>query len=215
MVVSLGLAGILDLAAGLFFVYMLGEYLSYPLAWWQYAIGAFLGASPDIDLLLGFFGKDPDYHHENLTHRPILGIPFAILLGWLMGGPFWACAAGVGVFWHYLHDTKGFLLLYDNGLGWFWPFSHKYWGVKNLRPVGEDPKMFIQKEGSGFGTVYESYLGPTRKALTELVPTGLLLGYVVGHVFNSSLGALVAALFYMSIMALWDSCRNLMFVKDR
>ncbi len=214
MIVSLGLAGVLDLAAGLFFVYMLGEYLSYPLSWWQYAIGAFLGASPDIDLLLGFFGKDPDYHHEHLTHRPILGIPFAIAIGWFIGGTFWALAAGVGVFWHYLHDTKGFLLLYDNGIGWFWPFSRKYWGVQNLRVVGEDLKEFIQKEETGFNTIYACYLGPTQRALTELIPTGLLLGYVVGNLFAHSLGALVAALFYMSIIALWDACRHIMFAKN-
>ena len=167
---SLGLAGVLDLAAGALLVRLLSQYFVHPLAWWHYVIGAFLGASPDIDLFLGFFEKNPNGHHEYLTHRPSVGIPLAIVLGWFFGGEFWAVAAGIGVFWHYLRDTKGFLGLYDNRLAWFWPFSRRYWGVQNLRVVSETLEELLSKE-KGYESLHAAFLTPTRRSITEFALT--------------------------------------------
>lgn len=207
-VISLGLAGVLDLGAGMLIVTLLAEHFSYSLAWWQYVVGALLAASPDIDLLLGFFGKSLDEHHEYLTHRPIFGLPFAIFVGWLIGGEFWAYVAGFGVLWHYLHDTQGFLFLYDNGLAWFWPYSKKYWGIRNLRVVYRTPTELSQCEGGAFDSIYECYLTPTRRAVTEFALTSVSIGYVASAVFGSILGLAAALIFWMTIVHIWYTNRH-------
>ncbi len=191
------------MAAGTFFVHILSGYFTHPLVWWQYGIGAFLGASPDIDLCYAFFKKNANGHHEYLTHRPIVGIPFAVALGFLLGGTFWGTAAGVGVCWHYLHDTKGFLCLYDNGLGWFWPFSKKYWGVCNGRIVSETLKELLGKEESNFDSIYGKYLAPNRQSLTEFILTSIFLGYVLGDMFGFGFGVAAVFLFWFTITELW------------
>ena len=208
-ITSLGLAGVLDLAAGMVIVTLLGEYFSYPLLWWQYLIGALLAASPDIDLLLGFFGKRVDEHHEYLTHRPIFGLPFAIVGGWIIGGEFWAYASGFGVLWHYLHDTQGFLFLYDNGLAWFWPYSKKYWGIRNFRVVYRIPNELPQSEGGAFDSLYECYLTPTRRSVTEFVLTSGCIGYVASSVFGDFIGMAATLSFWVSIIYLWSMYRYL------
>lgn len=205
---SLGLAGVLDLAAGMLIVTLLSEHFTYSLEWWQYIVGAFLAASPDIDLLLGFFGKSLDEHHEYLTHRPIFGIPFAISIGWVIGGEFWAFAAGLGVFWHYLHDTQGFLFLYDNGLAWLWPYSKKYWGIENLQVVYRTPKELSQCEGGAFDSLYECYLTPTRRSVTEFALTSIFLGYVASSLLGNYLGVAAALIFWMTITYLWYTYRH-------
>ncbi|MDO8521479.1 MAG: metal-dependent hydrolase [bacterium] len=199
---SLGLAGILDLVAGALMVHLLSEYFAYPLSWWQYAIGAFLGASPDVDLFYGFFKKKASGHHEYLTHRPILGVPFAAVVGWLLGGEFWAIAAGVGVFWHYLHDTEGFLGL-EGGIAWFWPFSQKHWCVKNCRVISKMPEEHREGEGNPYDWFYESYLSPTRRSITELTLTSIFSGYVIGDVFGFYFGLAATALFWLAVAELW------------
>ena len=201
--ISLGLAGILDLAAGMLIVTLLSEYFSYQLFWWQYAIGAFLGASPDINLLLGFFGENLDEHHEYLTHRPIFGIPFAIILGWLIGGEFWGIASGLGVFWHYLHDTQGFLFLYDNGLAWFWPYSKKYWGIQNLQVVYRTPKQLSGSPEGAFDLIYECYLTPTRRSVTEFLLTSVFMWCVVAIPLGTILAWGLVAIFWITILHLW------------
>lgn len=207
--ISLGLAGILDLAAGMLIVTLMSEYFSYQLVWWQYVIGAFLAASPDIDLLLGFFGKDLDGHHEYLTHRPIVGIPLAITIGWIIGGEFWALASGIGVFWHYLHDTQGFLFLYDNGLGWFWPFSRRYWGMQRGRVVSRTPKELSQSAGGAFDCLYECYLTPTRRSITEFVLTSIFFGCVLTTLWGGLIGIVSVVSFWGVISAMWLSYRRL------
>ena len=204
---SLGLAGILDLAVGALIVHLLSEYFVYPLVWWQYAIGALLGASPDLDLFYAFWSKTPNGHHEFLTHRPIVGIPLAATIGWLLGGEFWAWCAGGGVFWHYLHDTKGFLCLYDSGLAWLWPFSRKYWGVKNLRVVSETLGELFSKE-KGFESIHATYLTPTRRSITEFLLMSIAMGYVVADVFGTQFGVAIVLLFWSGILGLWMMYAN-------
>lgn len=199
---SLGCAGVLDLVMGMFFVHLLSAYFSYPLHWWQYVIGAFLGASPDIDLFWGFFKKNQNEHHEFLTHRPIIGIPFAVALGWIFGGVFWAFAAGIGALWHYLHDTEGFLGLSDGGIAWFWPFSKKYWGMRNFRVVSRQPDC-SEADKNALDWFYESYLVPTRRSVTEFALTGPLLGFVVGGLSDIHSGFGVTFLFWISVAGLW------------
>lgn len=207
-VIALGLAGILDLAAGTLFVFLLSKYFSHPLLSWQYILGAFLAAAPDIDLLLCLFGREPNEHHENLTHRPIVGILLAALLGGFFGGTFWALTAVIGVCWHYLHDTEGFLFLYDNGIGWLWPFSKKYWGVRNFQIVSQTLPEFLAGKKTGFGATYEDYLNPTPKSLREFTLAGIFFGYVAGGLFGPLFGVIVAGLFLLSIMLIWKLHRG-------
>ncbi len=203
LVVSSGLAGILDLAVGLALVHALGGIFSYPLEWWQYAIGAFLGASPDIDLILAVVRKRETEHHEYLTHRPIVGIPAAAALGWLAGGEFWAWCAGLGVFWHYCHDTEGFLGLADNGIAWLWPFSRRYWGIRNFRVVSKTLGEHVAAEDNSFDSIYDKYLTPTRRSVTEFVCTSACVGWVAADLLG--LGGAIAAVaaFWLAVAELW------------
>ncbi|MDP2630948.1 MAG: metal-dependent hydrolase [Candidatus Uhrbacteria bacterium] len=206
---SLGLAGALDLAIGVLLVHLLSEYFAYPLVWWQYAIGALLGASPDVDLFYAFFRKNASGHHEYLTHRPILGVPFAIFLGWMIGGEFWAIAAGLGAFWHYLHDTEGFLGLSGGGIAWFWPFSKKYWGMGGAKAqvVFWVPEVH-QAQAENRNTCDEfrkTYLLPTRRSVTEFMLTSIALGYVIADLFDSHIFFPVVILFWAGILGLWIS----------
>ena len=97
------LATVLDLSAGIFIVYLMQDWFAQTISWRSYALGAFLGIAPDLDLIAAFFQKKCTGHHEYLTHRPIIGIPLAICLGWLFGGSFWAWTAGMIIVFHYLH----------------------------------------------------------------------------------------------------------------
>lgn len=200
--VSLGLAGILDLAAGALLVHLLSGYFSHPLEWWQYAVGAFLGASPDIDLLSWFLGKNVYEHHEYLTHRPIVGIPLAVVFGWFLGGTFWATAAGIGALWHYLHDTEGFLCLSNGGIAWFWPFSKKYWGIRNWRLVSRTPEEHEKTENES-RYFHVTYLDPTRQSVIEFALASIFIGYVVGDLFAFRFGLVATYLFWVSIVVLW------------
>lgn len=201
-IAALGLAGTLDLAMGTLIAHVLAQISSYPLEWWQYAIGACLGASPDIDLLLGSFGVDRRYHHEHLTHRPIVGLPLAFFLGWLFGGMFWGVVAVTCVFWHYLHDTHGFLCLYDNGLGWFWPFSRKYWGVRNYRVVSESLEEFLDKTRND-AVFFGGYLSPSGRSVTEFFLAGIILSCVAEDLLGSPFGVFVLISFWGLITLMW------------
>jgi hypothetical protein len=119
---ALGFAGILDLAAGTLFIHLLSQYFAYPLSWWQYVIGAFLGASPDIDLLHAFFRKNASGHHEYLTHRPIMGISFAVTLAWLLAecfGPLRRGSECFGIISTTRKDSSGLREGASRGFGQF------------------------------------------------------------------------------------------------
>jgi hypothetical protein len=210
-ITALGFAGILDLAAGLFIVHVLSIFFAHPLVWWQYAIGAFLGASPDIDLFYAFWKKNATGHHDYLTHRPIIGVTLAITLGWFWGGTFWAIAAGVGVFWHYLHDTDGFLGLSGGGIAWLWPFSEKYLGMRglNAQVVSWTSQTYKGDEGNDCDDIYKTYLIATQRSVTEFLLTGVLVGYVVGSLFGYGFGCALAALFWLTVQGLWTVRRQL------
>lgn len=209
-IVALGFAGILDLAAGLLIVHVLSVYFAHPLVWWQYAIGAFLGASPDIDLFYAFWKNNATGHHDYLTHRPIIGIPLATTIGWILGGEFWAIAAGIGVLWHYLHDTDGFLGLDGGGIAWCWPLSKKYVGMKGLtaQVVSWTSKEYQGDEGNDCGDIYETYLTATWRSVIEFLLTGAFTGYVVGALFGFGFGAALAGVFWMTVPALWIAYRE-------
>ena len=205
---SLGLAGILDLAVGTLVIHLLSTVHGYPLAWWQYVIGACLGASPDIDLFLAFFRKNASAHHEYLTHRPVVGIPFAVAIGWVLGGDFWAIAAGIGVCWHYLHDTDGFLGLNGGGIAWCWPFSQKYWGVRNYRIVSQTPRA-DDGGGNNYEWFHKTYLSPTRRSIVEFMLTSMCAGYVAADLVSIIFGIALVGTFWCQLFFLWASYRFL------
>lgn len=211
-IVALFFAGILDLATGLLIMHTLSVSFAHPLLWWQYAIGACLGASPDIDLFYAFWKKNATGHHEYLTHRPIIGIMLATVLGFLLGGAFWAWCTGIAVSWHYLHDTDGFLGLSGGGIAWFWPISKKYVGMRGFRTqlVSWASKEYRGDEGNDCDDIYQTYLTATRRSLTEFFLTGIFTGYVVGDLFGFGFGCAVAALFWMTVQGLWIAYRQLM-----
>jgi hypothetical protein len=203
--VALGCAGVLDLAAGALFVHLLGAYFAQPLLWWQYAIGAALGAAPDIDLFYAWYKNNMTGHHEYLTHRPIVGISLAIALGFICGGAFWATAAGVGVCWHYLHDTEGFLGLPGGGIAWCWPVSKKYLGMHGFATteISWTNKVYTGDEGNDVDEICEIYLTPTRRSIVEFALTGIFLGYIVGDLFGVFWGAITWLLVWSLVFAFW------------
>jgi hypothetical protein len=123
------LAATLDFSVGVFGISLLAYLYNYELAVWQVFLGGVLALLPDLDLVpTVLLGTNSTFdHRQTLFHRPILILPAAVALSWVLGGQFWAIAAGVLVFWHFLHDTDWFGDRY--GVAWFWPVSNRFWSI--------------------------------------------------------------------------------------
>lgn len=204
--VAMGLAGIYDLVFGVFVTVLFGAIFNVSLQLEHYFLGALLGASPDIDLLIplltGTKEKGANKHHEYWTHRPIVGIPSGIFLGWFLGGEFWAWVAGTAIFFHYLHDTDGWLGLNDNGIAWFWPLSKKYWGFSAWRIRGRTLAQ-LEAESGGFESIYIKYLKPTKRSIVELAAVVvfiLLIAYLGFGEFEELVGAIIISLMLVGII---------------
>lgn len=126
------LAALMDFAVGALIAFTIERATGMPGGLLDYFVGGVLGLLPDIDIFylyaVWWFKKSirSFNHHQFITHRPIVMIPTATIIGFLVGGFPWAQIAGLCVFWHLLHDSKGFL---GGGIAWFWPFSHDYISV--------------------------------------------------------------------------------------
>jgi len=89
---------------------------------------------PDIDFIAELLihkdiaGKEIRVHREML-HYPITYIPL-IILAYLIVGPQWGIALGLGILTHFLHDSIGI----GFGIAWIWPFSkrnYKFFAAPN------------------------------------------------------------------------------------
>ena len=191
------LMGILDMAVGIFVVFFIGSLYGHDVGWAGYFLGAALGVSPDIDLvyLLIRRGGFSENHHEYLTHRPIIGIPAAVLIGGLLGGWFWAFIAGICVCCHYVHDTKGFG---GGGIAWFWPFSRFYYS-----PFGIGDPEQTKKVRNHHKAIERLMLSPSRKVIVENAIVAILIMIVGGNLWGWQIGFLLAGAFWVGIFTIW------------
>lgn len=195
-----GMFAILDFTVGIFLVYLLGILLNHEVGMLQLLLGGILTLAPDFDVVYMLLRRGRIYgnHHEYFTHRPIVGIPLAAGLGYLLGGQFWAITAGTCLFWHYLHDTKGFG---GGGMAWLWPLTRLY-----VSPFGvQKPEESVQNNethGHNEGMCRE-ILSPTKKSVIEYTIAAALLLYVGWEFFAPWAGVLVAALLWVFIYSVW------------
>ncbi len=77
---------------------------------------------PDIDMLIFVIPglKKIFMGHRQWTHRPLLYLPIAITILFIVG-PFWALLFFFAITAHLIHDT----LWLGTGIMWLWPFSHR------------------------------------------------------------------------------------------
>jgi len=188
---------LLDLAMGAFIVFVGSKVSEHDVSVYHYGIGALLAALPDLDVLYMFlrWGRVYGDHHQYLTHRPIIGISAALLIGMVLGGAFWAVTACACMLWHYIHDTKG---LGGGGIAWLWPFSRLYYSLHGA----ENPEESIMLRDHHQGLDSE-ILSPSPKSVIESLMTSILLGIVGGSIWGIWAGFRISAAVCFTVLALW------------
>jgi hypothetical protein len=195
-------AGCMDFAAGVLVVSVVGAVCGVEVPLWAYPLGAFLAVLPDMDIILpvlrasNLLGWD---HHQTIMHRPVLVLPTVALLGavigFALGNPaFYSLLFFLCVFWHYVHDTRGFG---GGGIAWFWPVSRFYWGLFG----GEVPED-VRDRDTPF---YFEWLSPTSLSVREFFLAALFL--LAAPMFDQALVpwvTLLEPLFIFSALLLWS-----------
>lgn len=194
-------AVLLDFSVGVFIVYVSGRIFMHEVILFQYFIGGFLGLAPDFDVIYMYarYGKFVDGHHQYLAHRPLIGIGFAALIGWLLGGPFWALVASCCLLWHYIHDTEGFS---GSGIAWFWPFSKRYYSP--FRIVNPEDSLSGQNRDKHNDWLDTTFLFPSHQAIIEIAISSIFLGIVGGAVLTWWIGILLFVLIWLSAVCVWS-----------
>ncbi|TSC89816.1 MAG: hypothetical protein G01um10143_306 [Parcubacteria group bacterium Gr01-1014_3] len=194
-VVGNGMAAALDLSMGIFIVFLASKVAGREIAVSALVIGAILAVLPDFDVIFMFLGRGKVYgdHHQMWPHRPAIVIPVVVLLGWFLGGVFWGIVGGACVFWHYIHDTRGFG---GGGIAWFWPLSKKYYSLKGA----EDPKdsLMAQSEGNHESYIEKEVLGPSTRFLIEYALSAVIIGAVAVGLFGLLIGSVVGIAMMLS-----------------
>ncbi len=194
------LAGFLDFAIGIFVVAMLSSVWGIELSPWVLVVGGIAAVLPDFDVIwfLVSKGKPSGDHHQSIFHRPLVMIPVVGLLALIAGGDFWCAAISVCLFWHYLHDTRGFG---GGGIAWFWPFSRKYWSLTG----GQEPESSIMatSESGHVEWINTVWLRPSRICVRHTVTGSLLLGIALSLVTNAQTGIIAFTVVLLSISSLW------------
>jgi hypothetical protein len=151
-----GMGAFLDFGVGMMITALFAIIAEYPLAPWHLLVGGILGFLPDFDIipliLRRKYATVAD-HHTTLMHRPIIVLPIATALAWLIGGNFWAIVTVLCVSWHYFHDTRA---LSDGGIDLFWPLPARVTGFV------EPPRVDL------IDWLRWRWFKPTTFALTEL-----------------------------------------------
>ncbi|MBI1957039.1 metal-dependent hydrolase [Candidatus Gottesmanbacteria bacterium] len=191
----------LDFSVGVFLVFLLGYFLEYNAALYGYALGGILALAPDFDVAFMFLWKHKVYgnHHEYITHRPLIMIAAAFIIGAFTDGFFWAIAAPLCVFWHFVHDTEG---LGGGGIAWLWPFSKKY-----LSPITGvvSPKhsLAAQFQGKYDRWLDTTWLVPSKTSLIELVAGSILFSIAAKAVLGWRMGAVLLVLLWICVISVW------------
>lgn len=115
----------LDLAMGIFLSLGLSRLFGVELTGLIVTVGIAAALLPDVDvILLVLFPpiKKIIGEHRSALHYPLLYVPLVAVV-WIMFGTFWAILIGLGVLWHFIHDT----MFLGWGLAWLAPFSKRKW----------------------------------------------------------------------------------------
>jgi len=97
--------------------------------------GAFFGFAPDLDMFYAFF-KAKGFtlqnkainHREYITHHPFFWLALGLLIVALAQNQFWqyfGILVWLGSWSHFLLDS------HFVGVMWLWPFSNKFYAIKN------------------------------------------------------------------------------------
>jgi hypothetical protein len=151
---------------------------------------------PDFDqilpILLNTFSKN---HHQTLFHRPIIVVPTAIAIGWVIGGTMWAVIASICILMHFVHDTHGFS---DDGIAWLWPFSEKYWSLQG----SEDQHAHSIEHRTW---IRENWQRPSMRSIAEIALSSLAVSAAFWMMSRSALeGTLLFASVWCAAYILWD-----------
>lgn len=164
------LAAVMDFGVGAMIAVSVSSYFGSEILPWTFFIGGCLALLPDLDLVPNVIsGRSASFdHHKTLFHRPLVLIPAASLLAFVLAGPTWALIAAVCVAYHYLHDTGW--VSKSTGISWFWPFSERFWswrGAYEATPNVPHHHAWLKRY----------WFAPTRKSVSELTVGvgGLLL----------------------------------------
>ena len=197
------LVAFLDFSAGIFIVSAGSLIAGRESSIVYYIIGGALALAPDFDVFYMYLKRGEIYgdHHQYFTHRPIVGLPLAALIGFAVGGLFWCAVAIICVFWHYVHDTEG--PTGGGGIAWFWPFSEKYrspWKTS-------DPKQSLSGQAIGRqDELLESeWLAPSARSVSELVAGTILFSVAAANLFNWFIGIVCAAIIWLGITSVWGA----------
>ena len=156
------LAAVMDFGIGTALAAGIGTWYGVSLPWYLVCTGGVLSLLPDLDLVQSVIRgvSAPFDHRQTPFHRPLLVLPLAIGVAYLLGGEMWAVIAGVCVFGHYVHDTNFVGTSY--GIAWFWPFSPQYWSVF----VSFTPEVF--ESGSHHDWLRQNWLRPSLLSIREI-----------------------------------------------
>ncbi|MBI4709166.1 MAG: metal-dependent hydrolase [Candidatus Portnoybacteria bacterium] len=178
---------LLDLSMGAAIFFLAAKITGHNISVLGYIFGALLAVAPDIDLL-SYLKKEHGRHHDQLIHRPAFAIPAGVFIGWIAGGPFWACVAGLCLFVHFLHDTQ-------TGIAWLWPFSLEY---KSLPFLKIEWQIIEKYAGKGIAPYLDDFwLEPTKHSFWQLVPAVIILTLLVWLHFGSPYGLYIALAFFI------------------
>jgi len=197
-----GFCAFLDFGAGTFIVFLTSVFLGHDVSIFSYFAGGVLGLVPDLDVLFMFVrkGKMYDDHHQWLTHRPIVMLPFSLIPGMIAGDLFWFITAGACIFWHFLHDTEG--VFGGAGIAWFWPFSKKYISPFKAAIDPEESESW-QYRLTQTEIMEVIWLRPSKTSLGELSAGSLLFSIVTGNIFGPIFGSTIFILIWITIVSTW------------
>lgn len=159
-----------------------------PPRWQAWAAGAFVGALPDVDIVLGILlGRGAGYH-GTFTHS-FTAVAVWAAIGWLLGGGRWAAVFGVAYASHLLVD-----LLDETGptnLMLAWPFSgQRPYSIGKLFPK-------VPVEGDGMVDTALNVLQPgplTLLAIQTAMGAGFFVAFLLlARVIRGARGRRAAA----------------------
>ncbi|TSC96526.1 MAG: hypothetical protein Athens071426_481 [Parcubacteria group bacterium Athens0714_26] len=196
---AMALAGMLDIAVGITVVFLFGKFFGQKMGLMSYVAGVFLSIAPDFDIIFLYL-TDKKSHHEFITHRPIIVLALVAGIGWFVENKFWSLLASILIFWHYLHDTEGFLGIKENGIAWLWPFSKYYYGFSDGKIVVKTSEERLKN--ASFKSALNQYLYPNYRSFMELGISSLLFCFICTQ-FIGYKGMLLFPIFWIIILIGW------------
>jgi len=191
---GIGMALFLDFAVGVLIVAAMSVTCGVEVQVWQVLSGGIRALVPDFDIAWQIFrGKYEglEEHHTTWMHRPLFLLPVATFASWWFEGTFWAIVTFLCVFWHFVHDTKGFG---DDDLTWF-RWRGKEWSLFGPR----DRWSPIPLEH----WLKTKWLVPSNRSLWEIAIGSVALAIGIGIHYGVQIGLLLAALVWGGTIIVW------------